>query len=97
MKPVSGRVREQEQSTASMPNIAAEVGMTSALYNPVETCLVIVQMELVNWLRSQTTITHPVPYTHKHVHSYTQKENCVWKKIILQPTTSETLGRTEEW
>lgn len=27
----------------------------------------------------------------------TQRENCVWKKIILHPTTSETVGRTGEW
>lgn len=52
-----------------MPNIAVEVGMTSALYNPVETCMMIVQMELVIWLRSQDTITHSVSYTPKQVHS----------------------------
>jgi len=79
---------------ANMPDIAAEVGMTSALYNPVETGTMIVQMELVIWLRCQAAITHCVPYTHKHVHPYTQRENCVWKKIILRPTTSETVGRT---
>lgn len=77
-----------------MPKSSAEVGMASMLYNPVETCTMIVQMELVIWLRSQATITHPVPYTHKHVHSYVQRENCVWKKITPQPTALETVGRT---
>lgn len=37
----------------------------------------IVQMDMVIWLRSQATITHPVPYVHKHVHSYTERKLCL--------------------
>lgn len=66
---MSGRVGKKEESTINIPNIAVEVGMTSALYNPVETCMMIAQMELVIWLRSQDTITHSVPYTREQVHS----------------------------
>lgn len=60
-----------------MSNCAVEVGMTSVLYNPVETCMVIVQMELVIWIRRQATITHPVPCTHKHVHIHRGRKLCL--------------------
>lgn len=82
VKPISGRVGWDEKSTLSMPNCVAEVGVTNVLYNPVETYTIIVQMELVIWL-SQATITHPVPYAHSHVHSYTWR-----KKLCLEENNS---------
>lgn len=69
--------------------------MASMLYNPVETCTVIEQRELVIWLRNQATITHPVSYTHKHGQSHTQRETCVWKKIVLQTKLQRRLEGQE--
>lgn len=60
-----------------MPNCTVEVGMASVLYNPVEIRMVIVQMELVIWLRRQATITHPVPCTRKLVHIHSGKKLCL--------------------
>lgn len=74
-----------------MPKSSAEVGMASMLYNPVETCTMIVQMELVIWLRSQATITHPVPYTQACTLI------CTERKLCLEENNSSANSFRDSW